>query len=79
MRCSSLGKFCNVSKYVEVVVTVAHTSYKVNEKDHFANITVLLDQPSCEAVTVIAVPQVQSPVDASSKINVFSFSYYFNV
>ena len=44
---------------------MASTSYEVNEDDSFANITVLLDQPSCVNVTITAVP---ISVNASSKI-----------
>ena len=44
---------------------MASTSYKVYENDSFANITVLLDQPSCDNVTITAVP---ISVNASSKI-----------
>jgi len=51
---------------------MTRTLYKINEKDRFINITISLDQPSCETVTVIAVPQVQSPVDASGKIKILN-------
>ena len=50
------------------VVNMAHTMYVVNEGDRFANITVLLDQPSCVTASVIVVPQLQSPRDARSKV-----------
>ena len=47
---------------------MAQTTYMVNESDGFANVTVLLDQPSCITATVTAVPQIQSPRDARSKL-----------
>jgi len=43
------------------------TSYTAKEDDGFADITISLDKPSCVNVTVLVVPQEQSPVDASSE------------
>jgi len=40
----------------------------VNEGEGLVNITILLDQPSCVPVTVIARPQVTSPLNATGKI-----------
>ena len=34
--------------------------YMVNEDEGLVNITILLDQPSCVPITVIATPQVTS-------------------
>ena len=48
-------------------VTFGRTSYIFRENDNFTGIIILLDQPSCVSVTVVVVPQEQSPVDASSK------------
>lgn len=50
------------------MVNMVHTMYVVNEGDRFANVTVSLDQPSCVTATVIAIPQLQSPRDARSKL-----------
>ena len=53
--------------FIGVKVTFGNFIYIVREDDGFVNLTVLLDQPSCVSVTVVVVPQEQSPVDASSK------------
>ena len=44
---------------------MASISYEVYENDNFANIIVMLDQPSCVNVTITAVP---ISVNASGKI-----------
>ena len=59
---------------------MAHTAYTINEGDKFVNITVTLDQPSCITATVIAVPQIQTPRDAGSKVvalRCFIVKYYY--
>jgi len=53
--------------FVGPEVTLDNFLYVVKEDDGFVNLTVSLDQPSCVDVTVVVVPQEQSPVDASSK------------
>ena len=53
--------------FAGVEASFEHTSYTAKEGDGFADITVLLDQPSCANITVLVVPKEQSPVDASSK------------
>jgi len=50
-----------------VKVTFGNILYIVRENDGFVNLTISLDQPSCVSVTVMVVPQEQSPVDASSE------------
>ncbi|XP_065918601.1 sushi, von Willebrand factor type A, EGF and pentraxin domain-containing protein 1-like isoform X2 [Dysidea avara] len=55
----------SVPDCIRAEVTVEHTSYTAKEDDGFADITISLDQPSCVSVTVVVVPQEQSPVDAS--------------
>ncbi|XP_065918054.1 uncharacterized protein [Dysidea avara] len=56
----------SVPDCIRAEATVERTSYPVNEDAGFANIAILLDQPSCIDVTVIVIPQEQRPVDASS-------------
>ena len=51
-----------------VVVNMVQTTYVVKEGDGLANVTVLLNQPSCITATVIVVPQLQSPRDARSNL-----------
>ena len=48
-------------------VSLGNILYIADEGDGFVNLTVSLDQPSCVDVTVVVVPQEQSPVDASSE------------
>ena len=43
--------------------------YMVNEDEGPVNITILLDQPSCVPVTVIARPQVRSPPSATGNVS----------
>jgi len=50
-----------------VEATVERTSYTVDEDIGVASITILLDQTTCKTITITVTPQVQSPVDASSK------------
>ena len=45
----------------------SQSSYTVDEDAGAVDIEVLLNQTICKPVTVIVTPQVQSPVDASSK------------
>jgi len=40
----------------------------VNEDEDLVNITILLDQPSCVSIAVIARPQVRLPLSATGKI-----------
>ena len=42
--------------------------YTVNEDSGLVNIIVLLDQPSCQMITIIANPQVRSPRSATGNI-----------
>ena len=54
---------------IGVTVTVDDSiRYIVNEDEGLVNITILLDQPSCVPITVIARPQVRSPLSATGKI-----------
>ena len=39
--------------------------YMVNEDEGLVNITILLDQPSCVPITVIATPQERTPPSAT--------------
>ena len=52
---------------IGVEVSLGNILYIADEGDGFVNLTVSLDQPSCVDVTVVVVPQEQSPVDASSE------------
>ena len=47
------------------VVTMESTTLTILESERFVNITVLLDQPSCDNVTIVAVP---TSVNASGKL-----------
>ena len=50
-----------------VIVTVDNSvDYTVNENEGPVNITLLLDQPSCGPITIIARPQERSSDDAAS-------------
>ena len=53
--------------YTGSVATVESTSYTVNENAGSVGIGVRLDRANCQPVNFILTPQVQSPVDASSK------------
>jgi len=41
--------------------------YMVNEDEGLVNITILFDQPSCVPISVIARPQVRSPLKITDK------------
>ena len=56
-----------VSLYTGSVAAVESTSYTVNKNAGSVGIGVRLDWANCETVNFILTPQVQSPVDASSK------------
>ena len=54
-----------------VIVTVDNSvDYTVNETDGLVNITLLLDQPSCGPINVIARPRERSSGDAASGISI---------
>ena len=48
-------------------VSFGNILYIAKEEDAVVNLTISLDQPNCVSVTVVVVPQEQSPVDASSE------------
>ena len=60
-------EYTHVCLYTGSVATVESTSYMVIENAGTVGIGVILDQPNCQPVNFILTPQVQSPVDASSK------------
>ena len=52
---------CSISCNTGVTVTVDDSMrYMVNEDEGLINITILLDQPSCVPITVIATPLATS-------------------
>ena len=54
---------------IGTIVTVDETiPYIVYENEGSVNITLLLDQPSCHPIIIIANPQERSPPSATGKI-----------
>ena len=67
MSCDFIHQCFMKVHFLGLEITFESMLYVADEGDGFVNLTVLLDQPSCHDVTVVVVPQEQSPVDASSE------------
>ena len=57
---------------IGVTITVDNsTGYMVNEASGIANITISLDQPSCQPIIIIAHPRVRSLASDDATGNIF--------